>query len=83
MSHVPVGIRILDVNDNPPELAREYDVVVCENAKPGQVTLSYLFLSVKEELFHLLMLQVLKLCFDHTPYDLSDFIFIIHISSNF
>ncbi|OXB63943.1 hypothetical protein ASZ78_003560 [Callipepla squamata] len=37
VSYVPVGIRILDVNDNPPELAREYDVVVCENAKPGQV----------------------------------------------
>ncbi|NXL11276.1 CAD18 protein, partial [Mesembrinibis cayennensis] len=37
VSHVPVGVRILDVNDNPPELAREYDVVVCENAKPGQV----------------------------------------------
>ncbi|KFV20161.1 Cadherin-18, partial [Tauraco erythrolophus] len=37
VSHVPVGVRILDVNDNPPELSREYDVVVCENAKPGQV----------------------------------------------
>ncbi|XP_051465340.1 cadherin-18 isoform X3 [Apus apus] len=37
VSHVPVGVRILDVNDNPPELAREYDVVVCEDAKPGQV----------------------------------------------
>ncbi|NXV97036.1 CAD18 protein, partial [Calonectris borealis] len=37
VSHVPVGVRILDINDNPPELAREYDVVVCENAKPGQV----------------------------------------------
>ncbi|XP_074843919.1 cadherin-18 isoform X2 [Carettochelys insculpta] len=37
LSHVPVDIRILDVNDNPPELAREYDIVVCENAKPGQV----------------------------------------------
>ncbi|KFW79953.1 Cadherin-18 [Manacus vitellinus] len=37
VSHVPVGVRILDVNDNPPELARDYDVVVCENAKPGQV----------------------------------------------
>uniref|UniRef100_A0A8C3GPU2 Cadherin 18 n=1 Tax=Cairina moschata TaxID=8855 RepID=A0A8C3GPU2_CAIMO len=37
VSHVPVGVRILDVNDNPPELAREYDIVVCENAKPGQV----------------------------------------------
>ncbi|XP_035173911.1 cadherin-18 isoform X4 [Oxyura jamaicensis] len=37
VSHVPVGVRVLDVNDNPPELAREYDIVVCENAKPGQV----------------------------------------------
>lgn len=38
LSHVTVGIRVLDVNDNPPELAREYDIVVCENAKPGQVS---------------------------------------------
>ncbi|XP_045703845.1 cadherin-18 isoform X2 [Phyllostomus hastatus] len=37
LSHVTVGIKILDVNDNPPELAREYDIVVCENSKPGQV----------------------------------------------
>ncbi|NXU78285.1 CAD18 protein, partial [Oreotrochilus melanogaster] len=37
VSHVPVGVRILDVNDNPPEFDREYDTVVCENAKPGQV----------------------------------------------
>ncbi|XP_016850408.1 cadherin-18 isoform X3 [Anolis carolinensis] len=37
LSHVPVGIKILDVNDNPPELAEDYDVVVCENAKPNQV----------------------------------------------
>ncbi|XP_063154835.1 cadherin-18 [Candoia aspera] len=37
LSHVPVGIKILDVNDNPPELARDYDVIVCENAKPSQV----------------------------------------------
>ncbi|XP_004390996.3 cadherin-18-like [Trichechus manatus latirostris] len=36
LSHVTVGIRVLDVNDNPPELAREYDIVVCENSKPGQ-----------------------------------------------
>lgn len=38
LSHVAVGIRVLDVNDNPPELAREYDIVVCENSKPGQVS---------------------------------------------
>ncbi|XP_030300728.1 cadherin-18 isoform X3 [Calypte anna] len=37
VSHVPVGVRILDVNDNPPEFDRDYDTVVCENAKPGQV----------------------------------------------
>ncbi|MEJ1275799.1 hypothetical protein NN561_006697 [Cricetulus griseus] len=37
LSHVSVGIRVLDVNDNPPELAREYDIVVCKNSKPGQV----------------------------------------------
>ncbi|XP_043743427.1 cadherin-18 isoform X1 [Cervus elaphus] len=37
LSRVTVGIRVLDVNDNPPELAREYDIVVCENSKPGQV----------------------------------------------
>ncbi|XP_024597501.1 cadherin-18 isoform X2 [Neophocaena asiaeorientalis asiaeorientalis] len=37
LSHVTVVIRVLDVNDNPPKLAREYDIVVCENSKPGQV----------------------------------------------
>ncbi|XP_015744337.1 cadherin-18 [Python bivittatus] len=37
LSHVPVGVKILDVNDNPPELARDYDVIVCENAKPSQI----------------------------------------------
>ncbi|KAL7984575.1 hypothetical protein Chor_003145 [Crotalus horridus] len=37
LSHVPVEIKILDVNDNPPELARDYNVIVCENAKPSQV----------------------------------------------
>uniref|UniRef100_A0A8C5J4D9 Cadherin 18 n=1 Tax=Junco hyemalis TaxID=40217 RepID=A0A8C5J4D9_JUNHY len=46
VSHVPVGVRILDVNDNPPELARDYDVVVCENSKPGQVTPTAIFLPV-------------------------------------
>ncbi|XP_006000390.1 cadherin-18 isoform X1 [Latimeria chalumnae] len=37
LSHIPVSIRVLDVNDNPPELGGDPDVVVCENAKPGQV----------------------------------------------
>uniref|UniRef100_A0A8D2P5M2 Cadherin-22 n=1 Tax=Zosterops lateralis melanops TaxID=1220523 RepID=A0A8D2P5M2_ZOSLA len=30
-------IRILDVNDNPPELATPYEAAVCEDAKPGQL----------------------------------------------
>jgi cadherin 18 type 2 len=38
LSYVTVGSRVLDVNDNPPELAKEYDIVVCENSKPGQVS---------------------------------------------
>lgn len=36
-SHSPVSIRILDVNDNPPELATPYEASICEDAKPGQV----------------------------------------------
>uniref|UniRef100_A0A8C2J0F2 Cadherin-22 n=1 Tax=Cyprinus carpio TaxID=7962 RepID=A0A8C2J0F2_CYPCA len=30
-------IRILDVNDNPPELATPYEASICEDAKPGQL----------------------------------------------
>ncbi|KAJ3602133.1 hypothetical protein NHX12_029892 [Muraenolepis orangiensis] len=36
-SHSEVSIRILDVNDNPPELATPYEASICEDAKPGQV----------------------------------------------
>ncbi|XP_064161567.1 cadherin-22-like [Anguilla rostrata] len=32
-----VSIRILDVNDNPPELATPYEASICEDAKPGQL----------------------------------------------
>uniref|UniRef100_A0A8C1WVS5 Cadherin 6 n=1 Tax=Cyprinus carpio TaxID=7962 RepID=A0A8C1WVS5_CYPCA len=35
-SRVPVYIRVLDVNDNPPMLASFYETFVCENAKAGQ-----------------------------------------------
>ncbi|NP_001013538.1 cadherin-6 isoform X1 [Danio rerio] len=35
-SRVPVYIRVLDVNDNPPVLASFYETFVCENAKAGQ-----------------------------------------------
>ncbi|XP_014850500.1 PREDICTED: cadherin-22 [Poecilia mexicana] len=32
-----ISIRILDVNDNPPELATPYEAAICEDAKPGQL----------------------------------------------
>lgn len=36
-SQSSVSIRILDVNDNPPELASPYEASICEDAKPGQL----------------------------------------------
>uniref|UniRef100_W5M3X1 Cadherin-22 n=2 Tax=Lepisosteus oculatus TaxID=7918 RepID=W5M3X1_LEPOC len=36
-SKTSVSIRILDVNDNPPELATPYEASICEDAKPGQL----------------------------------------------
>lgn len=40
-AHSAVSIRILDVNDNPPELATPYEASICEDAKPDQVRFSY------------------------------------------
>lgn len=37
MSRVPVYIRVLDVNDNAPTFATNYETFVCENAKANQV----------------------------------------------
>ncbi|XP_029412787.1 cadherin-22 isoform X2 [Nannospalax galili] len=37
LSKASLRIRILDVNDNPPELATPYEAAVCEDAKPGQL----------------------------------------------
>uniref|UniRef100_A0A4W3JPZ9 Cadherin-22 n=1 Tax=Callorhinchus milii TaxID=7868 RepID=A0A4W3JPZ9_CALMI len=31
------SIRILDVNDNPPELSMPFEAAICEDSKPGQV----------------------------------------------
>ncbi|TTT62945.1 Cadherin-22 [Bagarius yarrelli] len=36
-SQTLVSIRILDVNDNPPEMSTPYEVSICEDAKPGQL----------------------------------------------
>ncbi|OCT74494.1 cadherin-6 [Xenopus laevis] len=37
ISRVPVFVKVLDVNDNAPELAMLYEIFVCENAKSEQV----------------------------------------------
>ncbi|XP_067564402.1 cadherin-22 isoform X2 [Pseudorca crassidens] len=37
LSRASLRIRILDVNDNPPELATPYEADVCEDAEPGQL----------------------------------------------
>ncbi|XP_067331013.1 cadherin-6 isoform X2 [Channa argus] len=36
-SHVPVYIRLLDINDNAPTFATVYETFVCERSKAGQV----------------------------------------------
>lgn len=36
-SHVPVYIRLLDINDNAPTFATVYETFVCERTKAGQV----------------------------------------------
>ncbi|XP_063153527.1 cadherin-22 [Candoia aspera] len=37
VSRTVLRIRILDVNDNPPELATPYEAAICEDAKPGEL----------------------------------------------
>ncbi|KAL4631037.1 cadherin-18 [Arapaima gigas] len=37
LSHVPVTVQVLDMNDNPPEIATDGEVIVCESSRPGQV----------------------------------------------
>lgn len=41
-----VAITILDINDNAPEFAMEYETTVCENAQPGQVWLDRDFMFI-------------------------------------
>uniref|UniRef100_A0A8C7Q3V4 Cadherin 8 n=1 Tax=Oncorhynchus mykiss TaxID=8022 RepID=A0A8C7Q3V4_ONCMY len=36
ISRAIVAIRVLDINDNAPEFATEYEAFLCENGKPGQ-----------------------------------------------
>lgn len=37
VSRAIVAIKVLDINDNAPEFATEYEAFLCENGKPGQV----------------------------------------------
>ncbi|KAJ3592937.1 hypothetical protein NHX12_005275, partial [Muraenolepis orangiensis] len=37
ISRAMVAIRVMDINDNAPEFATEYEAFLCENGKPGQV----------------------------------------------
>ncbi|XP_063045034.1 cadherin-8 [Engraulis encrasicolus] len=37
ISRTRVSIRVLDINDNAPEFATEFEAFLCENGKPGQV----------------------------------------------
>lgn len=41
ISRVQVAIKVLDVNDNAPEFATDYEAFLCENGKPGQVSGKY------------------------------------------
>ncbi|XP_073692690.1 cadherin-8-like, partial [Garra rufa] len=37
ISRAIVAIKVLDINDNAPEFATEYEAFLCENGKPGQL----------------------------------------------
>ncbi|XP_078274735.1 cadherin 22 [Rhinoraja longicauda] len=37
MSKISLSVRILDVNDNAPELSMPFEAAICEDAKPGQL----------------------------------------------
>ncbi|KAK2876152.1 hypothetical protein Q8A67_020248 [Cirrhinus molitorella] len=36
-SHVPVTVQVLDVNDNPPMISTEDEIIICESTRAGQV----------------------------------------------
>lgn len=47
-----VAITILDINDNAPEFAMEYETTVCENAQPGQVCLDRFYVYFYQIISH-------------------------------
>lgn len=42
ISRVPVAIKVLDVNDNAPELVSGNEAYLCENGKTGKVNMPWL-----------------------------------------
>ncbi|XP_065118799.2 cadherin-18 [Paramisgurnus dabryanus] len=36
-SHVPVTVQVLDVNDNPPKINTDEEIIICESTRAGQV----------------------------------------------
>lgn len=63
-SHVPVYIRLLDINDNAPTFATVYETFVCERTKAAQVLLLYhIYCTVQAKLIksgtvHIVLLTV-------------------------
>ncbi|XP_060796142.1 cadherin-18 isoform X2 [Neoarius graeffei] len=37
LSHVPITIQVLDVNDNQPEINTEDEIIICESIRAGQI----------------------------------------------
>lgn len=43
LSHVPVTIQVLDINDNLPEINTQDEILICESIRAGQVCLRKAF----------------------------------------
>lgn len=52
ISRAIVAIRVMDINDNAPEFATEYETFLCENGKPGQVRKEVAHSSNQSSIFH-------------------------------
>ncbi|KAA0724941.1 Cadherin-18 Precursor [Triplophysa tibetana] len=37
-SHVPVTVQVLDVNDNPPKINSDEEIIICESTRAGQAS---------------------------------------------
>lgn len=46
-------ITVMDINDNAPMFAIEYETLLCENSAPGQVSLKHLFNTTFFSFFHM------------------------------